>query len=431
MKRDSVYRSVMSLFAMLALITGVTFAQEEEQAQEAVEQQTEQAEQAAEQEAEPVPEASEPPEIATEVVEEEVAESGEEGITIGGALRYNFKVEYYEDDDISANDIQWTWDSWRLNVRGKKDGFLLDFEYRFYPSSNVHFIHHGWGGYRWNNNTQLEVGVTQVPFGDLPYASHSYWFSTAYYLGLENDYDMGLKLTHKWNNFDLAAAYFLQADPQGMGGVSSRYSYDVVPVEGATYEEKNQVNLRAAYVIDMGYFGNIEFGLSGEYGQLYNDNLGDDAYSSRYAGAVHLDATVGQINLKAHTILYDYLAEDAFGDDLETVIMGAYGRTYPVASTAILYTAGLAYTLPFDIGPATITFYNDYTYMAKDNDDFENTKQNVFGASIAAGPVFTHVDLIAAYSHPWITQDLGVGLGAGPADPEWNYRFNINMGYYF
>ncbi len=418
MKKRNGFICLVWLTAMLLIGVGNTYAQQD------TTQQTPEA-------AETVPEASEPPEFATEEVEERVAEEDRDGITIGGALRYNFFVKYFEDDELNANDIAMTWDTWRLNVSGQKKGFLLDFEYRFYPGDQVHFIHHGWGGYRWNNNTQLEVGVTQVPFGDLPYASHSYWFSTAYYLGFEDDYDMGLKLTHRWRNFDLAFAYFLQADPQGMGGIASRYSYDIVPVEGQMYEEKNQFNLRAAYIIDMGYFGNIEFGLSGEYGQIYNEDLGDDSWSNRYAGAAHLDATVGQINLKAHTILYDFNAEDALGEDLEAITMGAYGFTYPVASTAILYTIGLAYTLPFDIGPATVTIYNDYTHMAKDNDDFEDTQQNVFGSSIAAGPIFTYVDLIAAKNHPWITGGSVPGLAAGAEDPEWNYRFNINLGYYF
>ncbi|MFW6254291.1 MAG: hypothetical protein ACOC41_05110 [Chitinivibrionales bacterium] len=422
---------IVSLLAMVLLLSGSVYAQEEG----AAEQEQSVGEDTAQQQ-QPVPQASEPSDVPTEEVEERVAEGDDGTITIGGALRYNFLVGYFEDDDLTANDIQWTWDTWRLNVSGQKQGFLFDFEYRFYPSFDIHFIHHGWAGYRWNNNTQLEVGVTQVPFGDLTYASHSYWFSTAYYVGLEDDYDMGIKLTHRWKSFDLALAYFLQAEPRGLasGGAvpaASRYSYDIVPGEAQSYEEKNQFNLRGAYVIDMGYFGNIEFGLSGQYGQIYNDNLGDDAWSNRYAGAVHLDATVGQINLKAHTILYNFDAQDAGGDDIEAITMGAYGDTYLVASQAALYTVGLAYTLPFDIGPATVTFYDDYTYMAKDNDDFENTQQNVFGASIAAGPIFTYVDLIAAYNHPWITDGRVPDLAAGAADPEWNYRFNINLGYYF
>ncbi|MFP4681905.1 MAG: hypothetical protein ACLFQB_15645, partial [Chitinispirillaceae bacterium] len=202
-----------------------------------------------------------------------VAQDGEDGISIGGALRYNFFVKAFE-DDITANDVEMTWDTWRLNVSGQKSDFLIDFEYRFYPFDQAHFIHHGWVGYNWNENTQLELGVTQVPFGDLPYASHSYWFSTAYYLGFEDDYDMGLKLTHKLNNIDLALAYFIQADPRGVGFVpdAARYSYDLVPFTpldtaevSASNIERNQVNGRVAYTLELGEEDNVEVGASGQY----------------------------------------------------------------------------------------------------------------------------------------------------------------------
>ncbi len=361
------------------------------------------------------------------------AQEDEDGITIGGALRYNFFIKIFEDEDITPSDVQMAWDTWRLNVSGKKAGFLLDFEYRFYPADQAHFIHHGWMGYRWDDlNLQAELGVTQVPFGDLPYASHSWWFSTAYYVGLEDDYDMGIKLDYTIANLDLALAYFIQADPMGVGStpVAARYSYDIVPVAGASNEERNQVNLRAAYTFDYGNLGNTEIGASGQFGQLYNSAVGDDAWTNRYAAAGHVDATIGQINAKAHVIYYNFEAQDDLGADLDTVIMGAYGYTYGVASQAIMYTVGLAYTLPFEIGPATITIYDDYTFMDKDNDEFEDTQQNTVGALVAAGPIYTYIDFASGYNQPWLRNSF-TGLGRGLADDKWTHRFNINLGYYF
>ena len=39
----------------------------------------------------------------------------------------------------------------------------------------------------------MQVGVHQVPFGILPWASHNFYFQLPYYLGLEDDYDLGVK----------------------------------------------------------------------------------------------------------------------------------------------------------------------------------------------------------------------------------------------
>jgi hypothetical protein len=70
----------------------------------------------------------------------------------------------------------------------------------------THFLHHGWVGCRLAPGRRLRDGVHQVPVGNLPYNSHSYFFSLACYMGLEDDYDLGIKHTDRrgsWR-FDLA-----------------------------------------------------------------------------------------------------------------------------------------------------------------------------------------------------------------------------------
>jgi hypothetical protein len=54
----------------------------------------------------------------------------------------------------------------------------------------------GWLGYNLNEKDQIHLGLTQVPFGIQQYNSHN-WFSMAYYVGLEDDHDMGFKYTQE------------------------------------------------------------------------------------------------------------------------------------------------------------------------------------------------------------------------------------------
>src|SRR6056297_3632009 len=218
-------------------------------------------------------------------------EENKDGFKFGGAVRYNIISESYESDPTTLNTYA-TWDTWRLNVDGTMKGLDMSFEYRFYPTFATHFMHHGWIGYNFNDVAYMKLGVSQVPFGITKFASHSWWFQGPYYVGLEDDYDMGIKFDLNFvENLDLAVAYYRQAEPQGpaSGGVNwtgpgaGRYSYDITPGSGgvvndgtgmvdtvtASIRELNQFNVRAAYHITE----DIEIGASGQFGQTYNSTL--------------------------------------------------------------------------------------------------------------------------------------------------------------
>src|SRR5690554_5463657 len=141
----------------------------------------------------------------------------QDGIKIGGAIRYNLLSTYYESGGSTQNP-QMTWDTWRLNVDGSLSGIDLSFEYRFYPSSDTHFLHHGYFGYAFSQDVYMKLGVSQVPFGIPGFASHNWFFQIPYYVGLEDDYDMGISFDIKpVDNIDLSLAYFRQAEPSGPG----------------------------------------------------------------------------------------------------------------------------------------------------------------------------------------------------------------------
>ena len=390
---------------------------------------------------------------AVESNEAIAAQSDEDGpsLHVGGAVRYNIILQSFE-SDMDATKGSFTMDTWRLNVVYDNPGGIgLNFEYRFYPTFGTHFIKQGWLEYDLSPETQVQLGVTQVPFGNLQYNSNNWWFSLPYYVGLEDDHDMGIKFTKTTDSGQFDVAYFFQPEPEGPPasfgtGGSGRYSYDVIPEGNASLTERNQFNLRYAHNIDIG-----EIGVSGQFGQLYNSVL--DEFSTRYAFAVHGDFNFGAVNVKPQFLYYNMNADDDNGNELSTVFMGAYGIPYEVSTEAWIATLGLARTVDVSWGPITnLTFYNDFSYMQNlvgegqtnladgnvltlDN-NFQETIQNITGFLISAGPVFTYVDIAQGLNQPWLTDAFGVGVGPGHedlgiGDSEYNIRFNINIGFYF
>ncbi|MGM0532124.1 MAG: hypothetical protein ACQER7_12320 [Bacteroidota bacterium] len=362
--------------------------------------------------------------------------------TLGGAIRYNIASENYE-SDYKATDTYFTWDTWRINVDGSFEKIDLSFEYRFYPTFGAHFIRYGYFGYPLSDNIKMKLGATQVPFGIMTYASHSWWFQGPYYVGLEDDYDMGISFeVNPDKKLKLFFSYFRQAEPEGpifSGDVTfgnagaGRYSYDVtshtyqsLAGNNVNIRELNQLNTRATYSVKE----NCEIGFSAQVGGIYNSELEKAETSTAFAG--HFVGEFNNFSLKTEYIKYHYQGKDNAGNDLKLIQMGAYGFNYLVASEASLYVMGVSYTIPVDWEPiSSIQAYFDYTLTDKSHPDFYNTHQLVPGVLIRSGGLYTYIDYAMGKNHPWLTDDFGKGLGQGVKNPDWLRRFNINIGYYF
>jgi hypothetical protein len=363
-------------------------------------------------------------------------DDSEDFLQVGGALRFNLLHRDFE-GGTDANSTQFTFDTWRINILAEHSGVGINFEYRFYPTFNTHFIKQGWFEHGVTDKTTVQVGVTQVPFGNLQYNSHNWWFQGPYYVGLEDDHDMGIKVIHKEEKWDLMVAYFIQPEPSGPAngeasfgiGGSGRYSYDMIPTEGFSNQEKQQGNIRYSRLLSHGN-GSTEIGGSVMYGGIYNSALDD--FSDRSALAFHWDGNYGNWNILGQFTYYNFNALNDDGTDAELINVGAYGIPYDIASEAAMYSLGIAYSWNVDFGPVSnLTFYDDYTFMDKANSSFNESHQNVLGMLATVGNMFIYFDLASGLNHPWLTSDFGVGMDAGVDDPRFNSRFNINIGYYF
>lgn len=391
---------------------------------------------------------------------------------VGGAVRTNTMYTIYENETAplpTENRNGLFWDTFRLEVEGHTRGIGLTFEYRFYPGFNSHFLKKGFLSYDFAEQSHFEIGITQVPFGMLPLNGNSWWFQLPYYVGLEDDWDTGLKYRYSENHWTFHVAYFLMAEPRGVSEpgygsfMSARYSYDILPVDGYNgNKERNQLNLRAEYEK-----GKFLAGISLQGGEIYNSVT--EKSGAALAGALHSKITLTKkmtLKLQATHYLHPNVTADS-GQVVDYVNMGAYGfGTYRVSAEASIFSIGLSFEQPLAWGPfESITFYEDYSFMNKYGETFvggqrvpfHNSHHNVLGFLVKAGSIFAYFDIASGINQPWLSSAFGgsalaAGRGENPSvvpggdanpdlggvqpnpiddTPPVDTRFNINIGYYF
>jgi len=359
-----------------------------------------------------------------------------------GSLTMNYLVKDFDKSNKKKSG-EWQLTRFELGVDGESNDILLSAKYRWY--SGMHCIHHGWMGYNFGEDTQAQLGVTRVPFGILPYASHSYWEGIPYSLGFEDDFDMGIKLIHGDGPWDLRLAFFKSGE-WGDASNLDRYSCDVVKDEvnfpAHLNEEVNQFNARLAYTIAHHETGSSELGLSGQWGQLYN--AATESHGDRWAGAVHLDGRYGPLKLMLEAIRYEFNPDNptsvsvagntgssAVSVDDRFILMGSFQDAYEVAARGTILVANLGYVLPVRTKPVNkVTLYNDYSILLKDESGFADSQLNTIGCEIDADPVFVFLDVIMGNNALYIGGPAD-SFGRGGDHEGWHTRFNINIGYYF
>jgi hypothetical protein len=349
-------------------------------------------------------------------------------IEIGGALRFNYNLSSWKDGQKKRGG-DFGYDVFRVNAKGAYKGILMNAEYRLYsPGFGGGMLKQGWLGYNLNEQDQIQLGLTQVPFGIQQYNSHNWFFNLTYYVGLEDDHDMGFKYMHTGEKFEYQLAFFKNAEELRFGNNSeispNRYSYDIA----GRNKEVNQFNGKIIY--KFGKESTSRLGASVEYGGLYN--LDTEETGSHGAFAAHYEINKGKWNAKAQFITAFNNPENASGESNDIVSMAAYGFPYEVASDFNMYTLGISRNVPVEWGPVTnLQFYNDFGFMEKKAAGFTDSYMNTTGFLISAGNVYTYIDYAAGYNHSWLGGNFVDDFARGNPDAKWEARFNVNVGYYF
>lgn len=349
-------------------------------------------------------------------------------ISVGGAVRFNYNLSSWKEGQKNRGG-DFGYDMFRVNFDAAWKDLYLNAEYRLYSEAfGGGFMKQGWVGYRFNEEDEIQVGLSQVPFGIQQYNSHNWFFNLTYYFGLEDDHDMGVKYLHTGEKFEYNLAFYKNAEELRFGGDTEtspdRYSYDVV----GRNKEVNQVNGKLIYK-----FGDSiknRLGFSAQYGGLYN--LDTKETGSHSGLALHYEVDFQNWNFKLQAMTINNDPKNLPGESKDILQMGAYGVPYEVASDFNIYTFAFSKSIPVKLGPiSNLQFYNDFGYMDKKIASFEDSFMNVTGVLISAGHVYTYVDYAAGYNHSWLGGNFVDDFSTGNPDAKWEARFNINIGYYF
>ena len=346
---------------------------------------------------------------------------------LGGALRFNYNFCDWKPGHRDRGG-DFGFDVLYFKLSGSYRNIILSADYRFYSKDfGGPMLKYGWIGYQFNDKSQMQLGLTGVPFGIQPIASHNFFLQIAYYIGLEDDSDMGIKYLYQGDTWDFTFAFFKNADELLFGSDNEtsddRYGYDVA----GRNKEINQINGQAFY--KFGESTRQRLGGSAEFGQLYN--LDTRKNGTHYAFALHYELTTKRVSLKAQLTTYAMNPKNGEGDDDELISMTAYGAPYLVAAKANVYMLGAGYTIPVNRKfLKKIQVYNDFGWLDKQNNDYKDSFQNVTGCMLDGGPVCIYVDYALGKNHGWLGPNFN-GFGAGGESDSWHARFNMNVGYYF
>lgn len=349
----------------------------------------------------------------------------ESKVDIGGAVRVNYSFKDYSDKDKDTLG-EFDFGLFRLDIDARQGDWYLDAQYRWYRSFGFDTIHHAFIGFDVNDNNQVEFGIHQVPFGIEGFASHSFWFSGAYYLGYEDDYDTGIKWRHKGDGYRFETAFYLTSELASND--FNRYSFDVAgsSATGADVNNQESGQINARYVQDLSKDTSV--GISVELGRIYNN--ANQKSANHHAIAFHATHKMGPWDVQFEAIKYAYADDENIGTDDGTIAISGFGYASDIASEGQLANVNVA--RKFNIKNRlvdTATCYNDFSVIqgtAKANGDHESM-QNVTGCMLAKGSIYTYIDWIAGKDMYFIR-----GKGVGVRDSVgWNSRLNINVGWYF
>lgn len=343
-----------------------------------------------------------------------VAHAADDGIDAGGAIRFNYAWTDFDSDASGEADLELL----RVDLACRKGRFTCSVQYRWYDGFST--LQHAWAGLELYGGSQsIRAGVLQAPFGLLPVASHSFWFGSGYYLGLEDDYDLGVAWTREQDGWRHDLALFV-ADEYGTGRRFDRYSFDLATTADHPYRERERLTGRMERRLEHRNWA-VDLGASASLGRV--ERRPDGRHFDHHAAALHARAVRGPLELQAQWIRYRY---DVPGN---RVALSAFLFPFEVAAEADVFTGNVAWTFEDSGWFDSVTCYNDASTTRVHGARLADSIQNVTGCSFSRGPMVAYLDWIAG-RNMWFAGGPGIGI-ADEHNSGWHSRLNLNVGFYF
>ncbi|NZA25618.1 hypothetical protein H0E84_04420 [Luteimonas sp. SJ-92] len=343
----------------------------------------------------------------------QAGEAAETDLSLGGAVRFSYGwLDYGPGTGFDPELL-------RIDASGNTGRAFFSLQYRWYDGFDA--VHHAWAGWKLDGSSDLRVGVQQVPFGLLPYASHSFWFGSGYYLGIEDDYDLGVVWqrgdgAHQWH------AGVFSGDEYGTGARYGRYSFDVATTAELPYRERWRVALRYEHAGD---WNGAALAVGGSLFAGRVENRLDGSLHGHGGAALHAQWRRAELTLQLQWARYRYRVPEP------RIAMSAFLFPFEIAAEADVPTLNIAWELPRTGWFDAITCYNDLsaTLPVADRPGLRDSVQNVTGCSFSKGSMLTYVDWIAG-KNMWFVGGSGIGIDE-PGSNRWRSRLNVNLGFYF
>lgn len=365
---------------------------------------------------------------STIVIGQEETDKPKLKVDLGGALRYNYNNSSWKPNQQKRGG-DFGFEVFRINADVTYGAMELHLDQRFYSQAfGGAFLKYGWFQYNLNKKSHLKLGLIPAYFGPQQFNSHSWFFQLPFYLGFEDDHDMGISYDYEDDRIKLDLGFYKNAEALTLGDNNAispnRYSYDF----SGKNKEVNQFNVRFNY--KLGEKAKHLVGGSLQYGGIWNIDTQD--IGNHTALGLHYQLDYKRWNVQTQFITYNNKPKNIAGESRDVIEMAAYNFPYNTAAKANMYSVSLAYTIPINKGLfQSIQLYNDYTYMDKAVASWEDTQMNILGALISIKPLYIYVDYASGRNQPWLTPNATNALTSGDGTGEWNHRFNINFGLYF
>lgn len=375
--------------------------------------------------------------LANMAVQTAFAENAEKSsLSFGGAVRAQYQYLNYN----PKRNGNLEFDILRGSFSYDDGSFIGSGQIRYYRYSprqtggadagEMVFLQHLWSGYRFEDKSELTVGLNSHPFGIYPYASNNFFESIAYYAGYEDTQSFGIKYSRKDGKLETQLAYY---PTDGGYGWTSATPGNYLEQESARYsfhaakgnQERNTAIARAAYHLAYGGNAQSEIGFSYLNGEIHSSiNQG----GNRNAAAAHYVGLFGKLGIKLQAIQYHY----SLNGSPATMLIGAFGYSNSLATKGNIYMANISYALDGSIGPFRgFKIYNDYSILKKPAAGFIDSIENVTGISFGADKWLIQADFMQGRNSTYMSPVFSSGMGGGAQAINTGNRLNVNVGYYF